>query len=319
MSGDVEIKLAKWESSGLRLASGPHLLEVGRATLHGLVAQLRVTDGKPQLQAVQAADAELADLKIEGPMPLPSWARGQAQQGGDAWTLAPLATADGTLRAEIVDAHLMFDANVTVPIRRGVVDFNAATVEHVGPDSRMGVSKMGIYLDAANGRSYLYQFPAAPVSGVTYERRGPLPGPWASDRGSVQLQAFVEALLQQGPAGAAAAVTEQARLLLGRTAVAGEVQLGDGTVAAPGVRAELSGRTAGRNRVRLHSEAVGKGMSVHMDALSLRQLALGAGPRRLACDEISGALRLRLFVQGKQLRFALGSPGMKVTGLRLGV
>ena len=72
----------------------------------------------------------------------------------------------GALNAEITDAHLLFDAQVRVPIARGVVDFNRATVEHVGPDSRMGVSRMGIYVDAPNGRSYLYQFPSAPVAGA---------------------------------------------------------------------------------------------------------------------------------------------------------
>lgn len=317
MSGDVEIKLATWESNGLRLACGPYVLQVGRSTLRDVAAQLRVLDGKQHFQAMQAAEATLDNVTIEGPVVPPLPAKDGTPHAGDAWSLAPLATADGTLRGEIVDAHLMFDAKVTVPIRRGVVDFNAATVEHVGPDSRMGVSKMGIYVDAANGRSYLYQFAATPVAGVSFERRGPLPGPWASDRGSLQLQAFMEAMLQRGPAGAASAVTDQARLLLGRTAAGGELQLGDGKFAAPGVQGELTGRTAGRNRLRLHSEAVGRGISIAMDALSLRQVALAAGPMRLACDEITGSLTLRLSVQDGQLRFALANGALRLAGLRL--
>lgn len=46
-------------------------------------------------------------------------------------SLEPLANAAGAIRAEIVDARLGFDADVTVPIRQGWIHFNDATVEHV--------------------------------------------------------------------------------------------------------------------------------------------------------------------------------------------
>ena len=84
-----------------------------------------------------------------------------------------------------------------MPIRQGQVDFKDATVEHVGPDSRMGVSRLGLYVDAPNGRSYLYQFPSAPVAGVEYERRGALLGPFVTDRGNLRLQEFGEWLLRK--------------------------------------------------------------------------------------------------------------------------
>jgi hypothetical protein len=293
-------------------------LTVGRIALRGMVAQLGIHDGKPQLHAVQADEAELADVKIEGPLGLPAGAGGLTHAAQGTWSLAPLATADGALNAEITDAHLLFDAQVRVPIARGVVDFNRATVEHVGPDSRIGVSRMGIYVDAPNGRSYLYQFPSAPVAGVAYERRGPLPGPWASDRGSLQLQPFVEALLRQGPGAASSAVTEQARLLLGRTAVMGELHLADGPFALPGVQGEMAGRAAGRNRLRLRAEAVGRGLRLEMDALSVREVTLARDGARWRCDEVSGVLTLHLFVQETQLRFALEANRLQLTGLRLG-
>src|SRR5690606_32942721 len=138
-----------------------------------------------------------------------------------------LAGADGTLRAEIVDAHLLFDAEVTVPIRHGRIDFQDAAVEHVGPDSRMGVGREGLYVDTPNGRSYLYRFPSGPVAGVEYEQRGALLGPFVTDRGVLRLQEFLEWLLRH-PEGQPLSFTEQARLLFARTALAGDVQLGDG-------------------------------------------------------------------------------------------
>ena len=41
---------------------------------------------------------------------------GGASSDPAAWELAPLAGAEGEIRAEIVDAHLVFDAQVKVPV-----------------------------------------------------------------------------------------------------------------------------------------------------------------------------------------------------------
>ncbi|MBI5277569.1 MAG: hypothetical protein HY854_14025 [Burkholderiales bacterium] len=231
----------------------------------------------------------------------------------DAWFLGPLATADGTIRAEIVDAHLGFDAQVTVPIRYGQVDFDDATVEHVGPDSRMGVSRMGLYVDAPNGRSYLYQFPSTPVAGVEFEHRGALLGTLVSDRGKIQLQAFGEWLLAQLDGGQGLGVTEQARQLLQRTSLQGDLQLGEGKVVLPGVQAERVGRQA----VRIHSEAVGSGFTIELPSLVLRNVVLDAGGRQLVCHEVKGALVLKLTVDGGQVHAAIDLDQLKVSGMRL--
>jgi hypothetical protein len=297
-------------ATSLRFASGPFVLEVARLALRGLAPQVAVEGGQTALRGLQAASAEFSGVKLHGPL-VP------APHPEGAWNLGPLAAADGTVRARIVDAHLLFDADVTVPIRRGQVDFDDATVEHVGPDSRMGVSRLGLYVDAANGRSYLFQFPATPVAGIEYERRGTLLGPWVSDRGQLRLQEFVQGLLGQPSVGKGPGFTEQTRLLLDRTALSGEVQLGDGQIAAPGVRAELSGGTAGRNAVRLHSEAVGRGVTVELAALSIRDAAAHALGVQLGCDDMTGALTLRLLVEDGTLRFVLELEDAKVSGLRV--
>lgn len=318
--GGHEIGIRKLEAASLRLASGPLVLEVGSLALQQVVGQVRIDAGQPRIDALEAANAELTGVKVQGPLvlspPRPASSEGSTATAG-AWSLGPLAAADGTIRAEIVDAHLLFDADVTVPIRQGRIDFKDATVEHVGPDSRMGVSRLGLYVDAPNGRSYLYQFSAAPVAGVEYERRSALPGPWPSDRGNLRLQPFGEALLQQGPAGHGPGFTEQSRLLFDRTALSGEVQLGDGRFAAPGVQADLAGRAAGRNLVRLHSEAVGRGLTLEMPSLSVRDASLQWRGTRLDCGELTGAIRLRVFVEGAQMRFAFEVPNLKIAGLRL--
>lgn len=332
--GAFEVTVRRLEATSLRVASGPLTLEVGLLALNKVVALVRMQAGKPRLSALEAASAEVAGVKLQAPLTLAALggrsraahaaagasaaAAGPASPAATgAWSLGPLAGADGTLRAEIVDAHLLFDADVTVPIRQGQVDFNQATVEHVGPDSRMGVSRLGLYVDAANGRSYLYQFASAPLAGVEYERRSALPGPWGSDRGKLQLQPFVESLLRQPPTGPNLGVTEQARLLFDRTAVAGDVQLGDARFAAPGVQAELVGRAEGRNMVRIHSGAVGRGMSVEIAALSVRNVAAARGPAQVDCAAVAGTLMLRLSVEDGQLRYAFDLGSLKLSGLRL--
>lgn len=333
--GATEIGIAALEAASFHAASGPFVVELGRLALRQLVAVVRVEEGRPRLCAFEAAGVELSGLKVHGPWIPSTPSRGDSHamrgQGGPpaaavsapdpaisgSWSLGPLAAAEGTLRAEIVDAHLLFDADVTVPIRQGQVAFNDATVEHVGPDSRMGVSRLGIYVDAPNGRSYLYQFSSAPLAGVEYERRGAMLGPWVTHRGSLSLQPFGESLLRQGLDGRTLGFTEQARLLFDRTAVSGDLQLGDGKFAAPGVQAELAGRAEGRNLVRFHSEAVGRGVTVNIASLSVRNAVAGSSKARVRCDGMAGALMLRLFVEGAQLRFAFELPEMKLSGLRL--
>ncbi|GAB3765650.1 hypothetical protein GCM10028796_23350 [Ramlibacter monticola] len=318
--GALEFRARRLEATALRLASGPLTLEIGRIAVHKLAGQVRFDDGRPHLGSLVAESAELSGVTVQGPVILPQRSNPAAagEPASSAWSLGPLAAADGTLRGKIVDAHLLFDADVTVPIRQGAIHFNDATVEHVGPDSRMGVSRMGFYVDAPNGRSYLYQFPTAPVCGVEFERRGALLGPWVTDRGKLQLQAFGEWLLGHALVERGLGMTEQARLLLGRTALSGEVQAGDGRLAAPGVQADLVGRAEGRNAVRIHSEAVGQGLTVEMSALSARDAVLRARGTEVRCGEIAARLTLQLFLEGGQLRSKFTLASMNLTGLRLG-
>lgn len=311
--GRFEIRIARLEAASLRLASGPLALDIGQLVAHGLVAQVQ-PGAQPRLWSLEAARVELTDVKVSGPV---TPASAQARTSAAAPSLAPLATADGTLHAEIVDATLIFDADVTVPIRAGHVDFNEATVEHVGPDSRMGVSRMGIHVDAPNGRSYLYQFASAPVAGVEYERRSALPGPWDTKRGHLQLQPFLESLLRQPAASPALGLTAQARMLLARTALQGHVQLGDGKLAAGGLQAELDGRAAGHNLVRLHSQAVGRGVHVNVASLSVRDAAVEGAGHRLAIGQLEGTLDLQLSVEGGQVHTALDVARATLSGLRL--
>ncbi|MDQ0586466.1 hypothetical protein [Variovorax paradoxus] len=329
--GAVELRVRRFEATALRLASGPLVLEIGRIDVHELVAQLRTEAGVPRLASVQAGAAEVSGMKLHGPLVLPPQIQKirEASQGADtaaatpgvaagqaaadAWRLAPLGEAEGTIRGQITDAHLLFDAEVTVPIRHGQIDFNDAAVEHVGPDSRMGVSRMGIYVDAPNGRSYLYQFAAAPVAGVVFEHRGALLGPWVSERGKLQLRDFAESMLRQGRRGPGQGLTQQARLLLGRTSLSGEVQLGEGLIAVPGLQVHLEGR----NAIGLRSQFVGRGLTVEMASLTARDAVAAWQGAQMGFDRTTAKLELEILVEGPAMRFALHVENGTVAGLRM--
>ena len=327
--GVIEVGARQFEASALRLASGALVLEIDRIAVHELVGQLRTDAGSPHLSAIRAVEAELSGVKLHGPLTVPpqmraAWdalrsagAAAPHAPPADAWSLGPLGEADGTIRGEINDAHLLFDAEVTVPIRKGQIDFNDATVEHLGPDSRMGVSRLGLYVDAPNGRSYLYQFASAPLAGVEFERRGALLSPWVSERGKLHLKAFAETMLRQSGGGQGQGLTEQARLLLGRTAISGEVQLGDGLLAVPGLQVRLEGRGEGRNAVGLHSDALGQGLAVEMASLSAGNAVVNWRGAQLGCDRITARLKLQLFVDGPHMRFILDIGNCKVAGARV--
>ena len=314
MADAVDIHIEKFDTASLRATSGPLVMEIGRVIMSKVVGRLRMGAGEPRLSALEAASAEVSGVKVYGPLALAQQSTGDA---AGAWSFGPLASADGAIRAQIVDAHMLFDADVTIPIRQGVIDFDDASVEHVGPDSRMGVSRMGLYVDAPNGRNYVYQFSSAPVGGVEYEERGALLGTRVSDRGKLHLQGFLESLLRQPWTGQSLGLTAQARQMFDRTALSGEVLLGDGTFAAPGVQAELVGRAEGRNAVRVHSEAVDRGLDAEIALLSVRNAVLKLGSMQLACDEITAALLLRVFIDGGTLRFTVNLEDIKMSGVIL--
>ena len=318
--GGLEIRIQRIEATALQLASGPFVLEIRRIAVHDLVAQIRTDAGVPRLDAMQAREVECEGLNLQGPINIAPQAHkaGDASQlpdkaPADAWRLDPLGQAEGTVRAQIADAHLLFDADVTVPIRHGQIDFNDATVEHVGPDSRMGISRLGLYVDAPNGRSYLYQFASAPLAGVEFEHRGALLGSWVSGRGKLQLQPFAESALRQGRDNLDPGLTAQARQLMDRTGLSGEVRLGDGLLAMPGLQVHLQGAHEGANAIALHATSAGRDVTATIASLSARDAAATWKGAQLGVDALTGKLSLQLWVEGPPMRFVLGLENARLT------
>ena len=296
------------------------------------IARLRLRDaalawpGDGSLPSGTAAELELSTLSLQAHLPLPE-APAEVQQAvasagrAERWRLEPLEHLDGAVHAVITDAALLFDARVTVPVSAGEVDFNQASVEHIGPDSRMGISRMGLYVDAPGGRTYLLQFATPPQAGVRYEQRSALLGHWTTDRGQLSLRPFLEAMLAQmarsGPR-AAGGFTAQARTLFARTAMRGELRPGDGVIDLGPLQLRLVGRAEGRNTALLDSAAVGRGLSLSLDDVALADLRLRVGERELRAGRGSARLRLRVQVRDDGLAIELSLGTLILRDVQLG-
>jgi len=169
-----------------------------------------------------------------------------------------------------------------VPIRQGAVDFNAIVIEHIGPNSLMGVSPAGIHVTGPAGqvRVPLVAF-LSPPPGVSFGTDGGFPFA-RGDRGRIDLLPFLHALLESPP-GQPLARPADPNLsgALARTRVKGEVQLGNGTLARGRQRIELAGRAAGKNRCTLDSPSIAQRLVIGVPQFAATAASLALLGREL--------------------------------------
>src|SRR5258706_6964603 len=223
MQGDAAVvNVAKLTLTGAQMTLAPAPADAS-FDLHGLTAK------EVHLEGVEVA------LNAAAPP------RGAT---ADGWVLDAVGGLQGMVQVFVRDAAWVVDAEVTLPIANGRLDFDRVVVEHVGPNSSMGVARNGVYVDAPNmGRIDLFRFTAPQVPGANYEERSGT-GARVSDRGSLDLQPFVQAMLGAAePLGRM--VARDFASMLDRTKMSGELRLGDGAL--------------GRGRLRLLSRRAGHG------------------------------------------------------------
>jgi hypothetical protein len=155
----------------------------------------------------------------------------------------------------------------------------------------MGLSRQGLYVDAPNGRTYLYLLGASQVPGARFERRGPLFGARVIDRGALELRPFVEGLLAPAALGRPAHETQAQ---LDRTRLSGMLQLGDGLLGNERVEVTLTGRAQGRNRIALTAAVVGHEVVARLPELSASGARFHALGRSGRCGALSGKLSVSL-------------------------
>jgi hypothetical protein len=272
--GARTLRIERVVVSDLRLQTVLGSVRAASVELSGLT--IGMSPGSPgQIADLAAAEIAIAELRVRDatvePAPVSPRAADDAPDDSvrDHWRLEPLASLDGTVHARIVDAAWIFDADVTIPIEHGRVDFNRVTVEHVGPDSSMGIGPMGIYVEGPGGRTYLFQLSARSAPAARFEQRGIGLTAWADDRGAIDLRPLLEGALSGVEIGTLATGTP-ARMA--RTRLRGELRLGDGVIGNESLQVVLAGRERGSNRIELESAPSGGGVVLHAAELSATAL-----------------------------------------------
>lgn len=273
----VELTCESLTSSGLALTAAPdgHVtLAAERMVVQGVqvvtdhvrmdIAQVALDDVRAEVMPIAGAPAltRFAARHLVVDRLQAGIARGAIAGDGapSPVQLDALASLDGLVHAFVTDALWFVDADVSVPIRQGSIDFNKVEIEHIGPNSTLGVSPAGIHVEGPAGqrRVPVVAFGPVPPPGVAFETRGRFPFA-RGDRGRIDLLPFLQAFLA-APPGQPPAQPADPNLVaaLDRTRIRGEVRIGDGTLARGGQRVELAGREAGKNRCSLDSPALGQ-------------------------------------------------------------
>jgi hypothetical protein len=187
------------------------------------------------------------------------------------WRFDALDRMEGALRVFIRDAAWVVDADISIPVTAGRLDFDHVVVEHLGPNSSMGISRNSIYIDAPNQvRTDLFRFGTPTVPGAVFETRGAgFPGTRVTDRGSIELKAFIEAMLE-APADqqVGGIASREVQVMLDRTKLDGELRLGDGPIGTAQHHAVLAGQAQGRNRISLTAAVLGQRLVVRIPELA---------------------------------------------------
>jgi hypothetical protein len=285
------LRIDRIELHDLKLQTPLGPLTAASATLLNLTARLRSAP-QPGGPLARLAGLTVGELRLRGAsVELDALPPHRADPVHKAWRLEPLAALEGALHADIADAAWVFDADVTIPISLGRIDFQRATVEHVGPDSSMGLDRKAIYVDAPNGRTDLFLLSATPVPGARFERRGGLLSLWGGDRGSIELQPFVEGLLSGVAIGTLAPGT---RDMIARTRVSSELRLGDGVIGDDRDRVVLAGREQGKNRIELASTPSEAGFVLRMLDLAAVESRFELLGKVVSTGALAGTLSVQL-------------------------
>jgi hypothetical protein len=210
--------------------------------------------------------------------------------------LEPLGTVQGRLQVAIRDARWLIDADITLPVVAGRIDFDRVIVEHIGPNSALGISRDALYVEAPScERTVLVAFSRPDLPGVRYEARGGFAGLRVADRGSVDLRPFAEAVLRAGPADAPWREPDrEVQAMLERTKLAGDLQLADGVIGTEHHHLVLDGAAEGRNGLALSAAALGERLVIRWPALSASHALVALQGRSGVTGAVEAALEAHL-------------------------
>jgi len=258
--GSLQASLERLDLRNVGLQTALGSVDVVRLALTNAVLRLAASDTTFELLGFTADEVQLENAELT---PAPGTAPPEDVR------LEPLGTVQGRLQVSVRDAAWVIDAEITMPIVAGRIDFDRVVVEHIGPNSSMGVSRDAIYVEApSRERMDLVRFAVPDIAGVRYEQRG-LGGLRVVDRGSIDLRPFAEAVLRAGMQTPPwRPPTSEVQAMLDRTKLVGDVQLADGAIGTERDRLVLDGRAQGRNGIALTAAVLGQRLLVHWPELS---------------------------------------------------
>jgi len=281
--GSLRARAGRLVLRNLRLQAGPLTVEIAQATLSGATFVLR----QAEVTALAADELQLQGVKL-----VSNAAPDRALAPEEPWRLDAIGGLDGMLHAYVTEAAWKFDAEIRVPIASGRIRFDRVVVEHIGPNSSMGLSDMGVYVDApgGSGRIYLVMFGAAHVPGAAFEQRGSLFGSRVTDRGALALQPFAECLLHNTGGTPIAQLAHHVQGTFDRTRLAGELRLGDGAIGTTRHHVMLADRARGKNRVSLSATVLSHQLVLRWPELSASGATFEMFGRQGSTGPITGTL-----------------------------
>lgn len=296
--GQLRLTLEQLTLRNLRLHAGIAEIDVAQLSLQEAVLRLAMSEAGGGFELL---GLEAQEMRLQGLQAMVSSAAGCRLPAATDWRLEALDGMEGRVHAFITDAAWIIDVGVNLTVQQGQVDFNRVTVEHAGPDSSMGVSPAGLYVDARHGgRSFLFLFTGGKVPGASFEKRADgRPRGAVTDRGRIDLRAFAEGLLAGGGVQAIGRTADRhVESTVDRTRLDGELRLGDGVLGIGQHQLRLEGQAQGRNRVRLSAAVLGHKLMLNMPELA----AAGAAFELLGMAARTGAISACVEVEATELR-----------------
>jgi hypothetical protein len=260
------------------VATGLRAKQVGGPTIDIPIAELKTAAVAMQREtpdrAFEILGATLKKIEVKGVKVELEVDRNAPSSGGkstELWSLDALSALEGDLALHFKDAKYYVDADVNCPIRGGVIDFDNVNLEHIGPNSAMGIDPKGIYVDGLGtvlARSYIYERNS--IEGATFEEwefsePTGVDDPGSSrvtSRGSLNLRRFLEQMLND-PKAASGKAPEQLEDL-NRMNLTGRLTLGDDALGKRNNSVTLSGKSAGKNAITINAVNLGKNLEITM-------------------------------------------------------
>lgn len=285
--GALTVVLAEATLQRLEVQAHAGSLDAARASLRNVEARLVRRDGRWDVQ-----EARIEEIKVQGLRAHLAERTALGPQAGAR--LDALDAIEGTVRAHVTDALWFVDANIVAPMQGGRIDLDRVAVQHLGPDSTLGVGPGGIYVYARGGKRVELLALDDGVTDHVFDAGASNGAPTAHPpRNRVRVQAFAEAILARGRA-AVRVPDSKIKKAFRRTRLSGDLRLGDGVLGTPNAYADLARRGDRDNRVEIASTSLADRTIMRLPSLVLRAAALQWLDKAITTGTVVAALEAHL-------------------------